>query len=206
MALSTINQSSQLTNELWYGHQRNLSFNTKSYCKSGCSYISCIINIAPIPAILWLGPPWSWSYDSWINNYLCYQCLSPLKLWVRTHSCEVYSIQHYIEPMSKTGYIRWNDSVSCVLDHHANSDFYSAGSLKQQSVAMGRHVSQLGHIILIRTNKYMLLLHIAVNSNYQVYTNDAVHTHKYTSESKTLEFSTAIERWASNSRLWYSRF
>jgi hypothetical protein len=31
-----------------------------------------------------VGPSWSWSYDSWIYNYLCNQCLSPLKLWVRT--------------------------------------------------------------------------------------------------------------------------
>ena len=31
-----------------------------------------------------LGLPWSWSYDSWIYNYLCKQCLSPLMLWVRT--------------------------------------------------------------------------------------------------------------------------
>ena len=30
------------------------------------------------------GPSWSWSYGSWIHNYLCNQCLSPLKLWVRT--------------------------------------------------------------------------------------------------------------------------
>jgi len=29
------------------------------------------------------GPSWSWSYDSWIYNYLCNQCLSPLTLWVR---------------------------------------------------------------------------------------------------------------------------
>ena len=28
------------------------------------------------------GPSWSWSYGSWIHNYLCNQCLSPLKLWV----------------------------------------------------------------------------------------------------------------------------
>jgi hypothetical protein len=27
--------------------------------------------------------PWSWSYGSWIYNYLCSQCLSLLKLWVR---------------------------------------------------------------------------------------------------------------------------
>jgi hypothetical protein len=25
---------------------------------------------------------WSWSYGSWIYNYLCNQCLSPLTLWV----------------------------------------------------------------------------------------------------------------------------
>jgi hypothetical protein len=29
------------------------------------------------------GPPWSWLYGSWIYNYLCNQCLSLLKLWVR---------------------------------------------------------------------------------------------------------------------------
>jgi hypothetical protein len=29
------------------------------------------------------GPSWSWSYGSWIYNYLCNQCLSPLTLWVR---------------------------------------------------------------------------------------------------------------------------
>ena len=34
-----------------------------------------------------------------------------------------------------------------VLDQHAWLDFYSASSLKQQS--MGRHVAPLGHIILI---------------------------------------------------------
>ena len=30
------------------------------------------------------GPSWWWLYGSWIYNYLCNQCLSPLKLWVRT--------------------------------------------------------------------------------------------------------------------------
>jgi len=27
---------------------------------------------------------WSCSYGSWMYDYLCYQCISPLKLWVRT--------------------------------------------------------------------------------------------------------------------------
>jgi hypothetical protein len=29
------------------------------------------------------GSSWSWSYVSWIYIYLCNQCLSPLKLWIR---------------------------------------------------------------------------------------------------------------------------
>jgi len=29
------------------------------------------------------GLSWSWSYGSWIYNYLCNQCLLPLMLWVR---------------------------------------------------------------------------------------------------------------------------
>ena len=29
------------------------------------------------------GPSWSWSYSSWIYNYLCNQCVSPLTLWIR---------------------------------------------------------------------------------------------------------------------------
>ena len=30
-----------------------------------------------------LGPSWSWSYGSWIYNYLCNQCQSPLTLLIR---------------------------------------------------------------------------------------------------------------------------
>jgi len=40
-----------------------------------------------------------------------------------------------------------DDEVRFVLNQLAELDFYSASSLKQQSA--GRHVSQLGHIILI---------------------------------------------------------
>jgi len=29
------------------------------------------------------GQSWQWSYGSWIYNYLCNQCLSPLMLWIR---------------------------------------------------------------------------------------------------------------------------
>ena len=30
---------------------------------------------------IWLS--WPWSYGSWIYDYLCNQCLSPLMLWIR---------------------------------------------------------------------------------------------------------------------------
>jgi hypothetical protein len=43
---------------------------------------------------------------------------------------------------------QWDDyEVRFVLDQHAELDFYSDSSLKQQSA--GRHVTPLGHIILI---------------------------------------------------------
>ena len=41
----------------------------------------------------------------------------------------------------------FDDEVRFVLDQHAELDFYSASSLKQQSA--NRHVAPLGHIILI---------------------------------------------------------
>ena len=52
---------------------------------------SCIKNLLLTLILLLLcyflnaeqGPSWSWLYGSWIYNYLCNQCLSPLKLWVR---------------------------------------------------------------------------------------------------------------------------
>ena len=40
-----------------------------------------------------------------------------------------------------------DDDVLFALDQHAQLDFYSASSLKQQSV--DSHVAQLGHIIMI---------------------------------------------------------
>jgi hypothetical protein len=41
-----------------------------------------ILNFWSTPKLV-LGLSWSWSYGSWIYNYLCNQCLSPLTLWVR---------------------------------------------------------------------------------------------------------------------------
>ena len=52
---------------------------------------------------------------------------------------------------------QWDDDeVRFVLDQHAELDFYSARSLKQQSV--DRHVTPLGHIILIPSHHSLLFL------------------------------------------------
>ena len=48
-----------------------------------------------------------------------------------------------------------DDEVRFVLDQHAELEFYSANSLKQQS--MDRHVSPLGHIILIPSQLVFVL-------------------------------------------------
>ena len=51
---------------------------------------------------------------------------------------------------------QWDDDEVCfVLDQHAEWDFYSASSLKQQSA--GRHVAPLGNIIPISTQPVFAL-------------------------------------------------
>ena len=45
---------------------------------------------------LYKGSLWSWPCGSWIYSYMCYQCLSPLKLPDRNPGGEVYSIQYYV--------------------------------------------------------------------------------------------------------------
>ena len=44
----------------------------------------------------------SWSYGSWIYNYLCNQCLSPLTLWVLIPIMVRCTIQHYVINLSVT--------------------------------------------------------------------------------------------------------
>jgi hypothetical protein len=48
-----------------------------------------------------------------------------------------------------------DDDVRFVQDQHAELDFYSASSLKQQSA--GRHVAPLGNIILILSQPVIAL-------------------------------------------------
>ena len=51
---------------------------------------------------------------------------------------------------------QWDDDdVRFVLDQYVEFDFYSASSLKQQSV--GRHVAPLGQIILIPSRPFFAL-------------------------------------------------
>ena len=47
--------------------------------------------------LVYQGRSWSWSYGSWIYNYLCNWCISPLKVVsLNPVHGEVYLIQHYV--------------------------------------------------------------------------------------------------------------
>ena len=77
----------------------NLVFNV---CKSILKQFSTLVLVVYIQTFKWWfftttlryicrsisyphveGPSWSWSHCIWIYIYLCTQCLSPVKLWVR---------------------------------------------------------------------------------------------------------------------------
>ena len=57
--------------------------------------------------------------------------------------------------MARTSNNLCDNNVRFVLDQNALLDFYSASSLKQQSV--GRDVTPLGHIILIPSQPFFAL-------------------------------------------------
>jgi hypothetical protein len=96
--------------------------------------------------------------DIWIISYCLYllislsitrYCKNSLKS-ERVRDCYFTSIQHFLLAISLREQVnfKWDDEEVCfVLDQHTELDFYSAISLKQQSV--GRHVAPLGHIFLI---------------------------------------------------------
>jgi hypothetical protein len=66
--------------------------------------------------------------------------------WVIVVQCQ-FSIFSAISWREQVNF-QWDDDEVCfVLDQQAEFDFYSASSLKQQSV--GRHFVPLAHIILI---------------------------------------------------------
>ena len=62
-----------------------------------------------------------------------------------------------------------DDDVLFALDQHAQLDFYSASSLKQQSV--DSHVAQLGHIIMIDepTSLCSFFLLLCANTHFIIF-------------------------------------
>ena len=68
-----------------------------------------------------MGLWWSWSYGSWIYNYLCNQYLSPLKLWVWKKMGFLSFVHRVVIGRMKLGFcITWCSSLVCrdVCWHH----------------------------------------------------------------------------------------
>jgi hypothetical protein len=79
---------------LWVGPHKFIYIYFKMFWWKGLHFFLCYIfcrNNIIITCILpfvyktkrGVVASWPWSYGSWIYNYLCNQCLSPLMLWVR---------------------------------------------------------------------------------------------------------------------------
>ena len=72
--------------------------------------------------------------------------------WLLKHQFSNFSAISLWEQVN----FQWDDDeIRFVLDHHAELDFNSASSLKQQSA--DRHVVPLGHIILIPSQSVFAL-------------------------------------------------
>ena len=68
------------------------------------------------------GLSWSWSYGSWIYNYMYYLCLSPLKLWVwipLMARCTRYMIKFVKDLWQVSGFLLGTPvSSTNKTDHH----------------------------------------------------------------------------------------
>ena len=73
--------------------------------------------------------------------------------------CYLTQLSHFsaISWREKVNFQCDDDDVRFVLDQHAEFEFYSASSLKQQYA--GRHVAPLGHIILNPSQSVFALSH-----------------------------------------------
>jgi len=62
-----------------------------------------------------MGSSLSWSYDSWIYNYLCNQCIVPLKLWVRIQlmaNCTEILLKVALNTITLTLTLWWNTKIN----------------------------------------------------------------------------------------------
>jgi hypothetical protein len=79
---------------------------------------------------------WPWSYGSWIYNYLCNQCLSPLMVWVRisigarcTTSCDKVCqwlatdlwVLRFPPPINWPPRYNWKIVEIGIIHHHTNN-------------------------------------------------------------------------------------
>ena len=86
-------------------------------------------------------PSWSWSYISWIYNYLCNLCLSPLKLWVWIPimvKCTQYKIMWYKFFRSSTPVSSTNKT-----DHHDITEILLKVALSTITLTLNLWMMQL---------------------------------------------------------------
>jgi hypothetical protein len=123
------------------------AFYSKKYLNYYYVFIGCHENI--------LGPSSSWSYGSWIYNYLCNQCLSPLKLWVRaeknSNCCILRHLSLFVSQCS-------------LLEMFINVD-----NLNKPEISKYTYLSVHNGAIMLEAfmevNKYISTVHVLIDPN-----------------------------------------
>jgi hypothetical protein len=132
-----------------------------------------------------LGP--SWSYGSWIYNYLCSQCLSPLMLWVRIS----------IRAMCTT-------LIDKVCQWLATGRWFSPGPPVSSTNKTVRHdITEILLKLVLNTIKQTIYLRLLARSHtfYAIYASCSIfHTYQIRANdnSSTCTFTTGRSYWWNN--------
>ena len=121
------------------------------------------------------GPSWSCSYGSWISNYLCNQCLSPLMLWawtpLRLARCTQYNIKWCLSVTCDRSVVFSGNPVSSTTntDRHDITEILLKVALNTISQTKPNNFRRntlywTGYLVLVTPNYCVISIEVANNN------------------------------------------
>ena len=113
-----------------------------------------------------MGPLWSWSYGSWVCNYIYDQCLSPLMLWIQIPLRRGVLVTTLCDKVCKWLAAGWcfsldtPDSITNKTDHQDITEILLAMALNTINQPTNQPTNQpisINSLAIIKTDQIQIL-------------------------------------------------